>query len=332
MTVLAYGAASATPSSAELALAVGQRLLAPGTVYGALPSAWAAASLADGLAGTALMHARLAAADPRFEAAAVCHWAAAGRLCSNGPAAAGIYSGPGSLAASLIIGAGYLRDPERCRAAASRGARWASGRAEAIAGWQARRLARGKRGTPWPVYDVISGLAGIGRVLLAADAAGLARAGPGLGAARDTLTQMILAGEGARPGWWQPADGVGPDRDVAATGLAHGLAGPLAFLTACQRAGHGSAAQLAAISQAADWLTAWRDRGSWPAQVTRLDLQRGFLAPDRPSRRDAWCYGAPGIGRALIAADEALGRQDLAAAGQAALAALAGVSDDHGPR
>jgi class I lanthipeptide synthase len=54
-----------------------------------------------------------------------------------------------------------------------------------------------------------------------------------------------------------------------------------------------------------------------------------------PGRRDAWCYGAPGIGRALTLAGEALADPGLSRAGHVAINTLAhrdpGQWDTEGP-
>ena len=78
-----------------------------------------------------------------------------------------------------------------------------------------------------------------------------------------------------------------------------------------------------AISRTADWLCANRfddDWGvNWPTAVPLLEADTGAgpilcaaparTAPDGPSRC-AWCYGSPGIARALWLAGEALDRDD----------------------
>jgi lantibiotic biosynthesis protein len=320
---------AAAALSAEQALTTATRLLDPQVIREAVPGLLGA-SLSQGLAGTALLHARLAATDVTFERAAARHWAEAARITSeSGAGIGGIHSGPGALASSMIIGSGYLSDPERHRLTAARGVRWLAARAQHIAQWQHQRLAAGGSGTPWHVYDLINGLSGIGRVLLAADTAGHPDAEPGLRAARDTLTTMILTPDGPFPGWWRPvpenphaaADPHNPDG--ANTGLAHGIAGPVAFLAACESAGHGDATQRAAIREAATWLLDWRDGHGWPPQVTRDNVEQGTATSSTRGRRDAWCYGTGGIGRALISAGDALGDVVLSEVGSAALAALA---------
>ncbi len=144
---------------------------------------------------------------------------------------------------------------------------------------------------------------------------------------------MIETPHEGRPGWWRPtphhpAALADPHNcDAANTGLAHGIAGPLAFLTACQLTGWGSPAQAAAIHTAAQWLLRWRADDSWPPQITAADLAGTTSAPSTRGRRDAWCYGAPGIGTTLIAAGYALADPDLIGAGRSAIDALSARAD-----
>ncbi|HUY47102.1 MAG TPA: lanthionine synthetase C family protein [Streptosporangiaceae bacterium] len=315
-----------SPASSQQALTTAERLLNADDVLTAVPTA-ASASLARGLAGTALLHARLSLTDPAFEAAAVRHWAAAAHATRHGDSSAGTYHSPGGLAASLIIGAGYLPDPVSQRAVTTRASRWLSARAIDLARRHRERLHAGGTGTPWAVYDTITGLAGTGRVLLAALASGHETSEPGLMAALDTLTAMILARHGNRPGWWLPASAhpaavtVHPS-GTATTGMAHGIAGPLALLSISQTAGWAVAGQRTAIQDAAQWLLHWGTNLSWPPYVTGDELDSATTSRTS-GRRDAWCYGAPGIGRALSLAGHALGNPRLTEAGNAAIAALA---------
>ncbi|MGH3275737.1 MAG: lanthionine synthetase C family protein [Streptosporangiaceae bacterium] len=313
---------------ARQALTVAERLLKPDDVIAAVP-ARAAGSLAHGLAGTALLHARLSAADPVFARAAAAHWSRAAvqakQAGNDGP---GTYHSPGGLAASLIIGTRYLPDPQSYHDAPAHAARWLSARALDLAGQHRGYLADGRVGTPWRVYDAITGLAGIGRVLLAAVQSGH-DAEPGLLAALGTLTAMARTRHGARPGWWTPADqhagNTQPDPSgMAATGMAHGIAGPLAFLSLAHLAGYSVAGQDTAITEAARWLLRWRTAGTgtWPPSVTGTELDTGAAVP-AAGRRDAWCYGTPGIGRSIALAGQATGDPVLTGAASAAITSLA---------
>jgi hypothetical protein len=287
-------------------------------------SARAVHTLCYGLAGTALLHACLG-----DTATATAHWDAAGRALGDAPPD-GIHTGPGALAASLIVGTGYLPDSGPHHSMLPRATSWLSARAQALARVQQRTTA--DAGTPWAIYDAIKGLAGIGRILLAAQARGHgAQAAIGLQAALTTLTRMILTPNRSRPGWWLAATDHPPTVTVhpsgaANTGLAHGIAGPLAFLATAHLGGHTVVGQTTAIDTAAHWLLTWTRPGpTWPPYISGDDLDAG-PAPARaitPGRTTAWCYGTPGIGRALSLAGQALADPDLRRAGRAAVAALA---------
>ncbi len=291
--------------AAAQALTVAERLLDPDAVLAAVASTSAAASLASGLPGTALLHARLAAVEPASADAAVRHWTTAVRHASS-RGGSGVYGTPGGLAASLIIAAPYLPDPGLCHTAAARAARWLSARAQHAAA----RLLAGAPPSSWACYDTINGLAGIGRVLLAAHTAGHAKAEPGLHAALTALTTMINR-DGQQPGWWLPATSRHPTGE-ANTGMAHGIAGPLAI---AHTTGHTVNGQPRAIRRAAAWLQEWQIDGTWPPTVTGSG-RPGDEFTAAPGRRDAWCYGSPGIASALIHAGHALADSYLLATGR----------------
>lgn len=313
--------------SGRQALVTAERLLDPENVLTAPASA--GASLASGLAGTALLHARLSTTDPLFATAAIRHWeTGAVHTRRYGANSAGIFNSPGGLAASLIIGSQYLPDPDSQRTVTTRAARWLSARAIDLTRRHQEHLRAGGVSTPWSMYDAINGLAGIGRVLLAALTSGHHMTEPGLLAALQTLTTMIGTHHGNRPGWWLPASEhpltvtVHPS-GAATTGMAHGIAGPLALLATAHTAGWSIAGQQTAIQDAAHWLLRWRTNATprWPPYVTGDELDSNTAQPTA-GRRDAWCYGAPGIGRALTLAGHALADPRLIEAGDTAITSL----------
>ncbi|WP_326599033.1 lanthionine synthetase C family protein [Streptomyces sp. NBC_01803] len=324
---------TSTDTMVEQAVAVAHALLDPERVAAAL-TPQAAATLSDGLAGTALLHACLARTSPEFTTAAARHWEAAARLRGHAPPN-GIHTGPGALAASLITGSAYLPDPASYHATTRKATAWLSARAQGLARHQKRRMDSGQPGAPWAVYDAIRGLAGIGRVLLTAHTAGYQKAAePGLTAALTTLTALIQTRCGSRPGWWLPASDhpesvtVHPS-GAATTGLAHGIAGPLALLSIAHTAGRTVPGQAEAIRTAAMWLLTWQEpTGSWSPCISGNDLENPpdpgtRRLPSTSGRRNAWCYGTPGIGRALTLAGQALDDPDLCRVGRTAVAALA---------
>jgi len=311
-------------AAGEQALEIARRLLDPADVLAVAPGD---ASLGSGLAGTALLHARLSAADPIFAEAATQHLTAATACTRRRPG--GIYTGPGALAAALIIATPYLPNPEPHHDTTARATAWLSKRAIDISA-RHRQASPTSVGTPWHVHDAITGLSGIGRILLAALRSGHTHAAPGLTAALTTLTTMISKPvSGTRPGWWlaqaaRPASGAAPPSGTADTGTAHGIAGALALLSLATSAGHTVPGQTGAIRAAARWLVRFRDpgRSTWPPYISGEELDHMGRQANAPGRRDAWCYGTPGIATALTLAGRALADRDLTNVGENAMTVL----------
>lgn len=162
-------------------------------------------------------------------------------------------------------------------------------------------------------YDLINGLTGLGAYLMhRAHDHELLR---GILAYLVRLTQPIGIGGKILPGWWATGS---PDRRQsprwdgghAGFGMAHGISGPLALLSAAMRRGvivngHGDA-----IHTICAWLDQWRQGSAthpwWPEVIDRDELRTGavwLIGPHRPS----WCYGTPGIARAQQLAAAAVG-------------------------
>lgn len=111
--------------------------------------------------------------------------------------------------------------------------------------------------------------------------------------------------------------------------MAHGICGPLALLALACSAGITVPGQLDAIATIRSWLEACRQNGPagpwWPERLTLPEPRAGSIRQDGPAR-PSWCYGTPGIARALQLA--ALAERDLAAQAAAENALLACISDD----
>ncbi|MFJ9675789.1 lanthionine synthetase C family protein [Streptomyces sp. NPDC101221] len=165
-------------------------------------------------------------------------------------------------------------------------------------------------------YDLISGLTGLGAYLLHRGRGNV------LERVLRYLVRLVtepLAVDGHRvPGWWaatDPRDAVGTGRFAhghANFGIAHGVAGPLALLALTRRAGHTVDGQDDALAEGITHLTAWAQpldngRTGWP-ELLPLDAYRKGPRPGAAPGRPSWCYGAPGIARALQLA--ALGLHD----------------------
>lgn len=170
---------------------------------------------------------------------------------------------------------------------------------------------RGRHGLSVREFDVISGLAGVGAYLLAH------RASPAMGAAIKHAIEALVDVSSERdediPRWMTPHDAIFEPTTAARypagnlnCGLAHGIPGPLTLMALALSAGAPVAGLREAVAHVAQWLIAHRrdDRWgvNWPAMVTLPESGRGS---DEPSRA-AWCYGSPGVARALWLAGTAL--------------------------
>lgn len=110
-------------------------------------------------------------------------------------------------------------------------------------------------------------------------------------------------------------------------GLAHGVPGILAALSAASQAGHTSKHVQSALRDGHDWL--WSQAitdahgDNWASGVDAIDPEK-LQGPTRT----AWCYGAPGVALALVRSAEALGdAESLARAHRAVSSSLLRAQD-----
>ncbi|WP_223168001.1 lanthionine synthetase C family protein [Nonomuraea sp. SYSU D8015] len=180
-------------------------------------------------------------------------------------------------------------------------------------------------------FDLVNGLTGLGAYLLH-------RAPRHVEALREVLaylvwlTQPVPADDAAgadAPGWWTPHLPAGhPGRPFADghsdQGIAHGICGPLALLALAARAGITVHAHHEAMATICAWLQQWRYDGPagpwWPERITLAELRQSRSRHHGPAR-PSWCYGTPGIARALQLAALALDHPGQARAAEDALLA-----------
>jgi hypothetical protein len=160
-------------------------------------------------------------------------------------------------------------------------------------------------------FDVISGAAGVGAYLLQRDVHGV------LPEVLTGLVSLAKPGEGP-PRWMTPPQLLDDDSAVRSypwgnlnCGLAHGIPGPLALLALALRRGVEVSGHADAVRRLADWLASHRADDQWGVNwPTAVPLpppggqDRNRIKP-APSRT-AWCYGSPGVARALWLAGDAL--------------------------
>ena len=257
--------------------------------------------LGRGLAGTVVYQAVLAQDNGKWEGVHTAARTMAEQPAAAHPASASLYRGAPAMAYALHT-AGH-------RAYSSA----LDGLDDALATLVTARLSDAHRrmdgGLPprMQEYDLIGGLTGLGAYLL--------RRGTRpdlLDGVLHYLVQLFqqpvtVHGEQV-PGWWT-ADSPSGQPDTAWPdghgnfSTAHGVAGPIALLALCARAGHTVQGQRETLEHACSLLEEWSQRSpgggaAWPETVTLdrwLSGPRPLAHPGRPS----WCYGTPGIARAL---------------------------------
>ncbi|HEY9473992.1 MAG TPA: lanthionine synthetase C family protein [Mycobacteriales bacterium] len=279
---------------------------------------WHAQSLADGAAGTALLHIERAHAQVGDWGVAHAWLANAAQSDIVATTGSGLYFGAPAVAFALHAA---------CTDGSDRYTRALSTLDRSVIALTHRRIdqahARIASGhlPKFTEFDVISGLAGIGAYLL--------HHRPGDDALERVLSYLVRLSEPLRsggetlPGWWTDH---GPDARTSPDypgghgnfGMAHGIAGPLTLLASARRRGITADGDLEAVERICAWLDTWRqDRETgpwWPQWITKDELHRGRVHQPGPLR-PSWCYGTPGVARAqqlaAIAVRDA-GRQQLA--------------------
>jgi membrane-associated phospholipid phosphatase len=304
---------------------IAERLEFPEVVRGRAPQReWWPQSLAHGAAGVALLHIERALAGRAS-------WRAADDWLSCA-ARDGVSAGPDS---HLHYGAPALAFA--LHAAGDRYARTLEVLDQQVVQQTQRRLkaARARldeRERPsLAEFDAIRGLAGFGSYLLRRESR--------TELIHDVLRYLVRltepvdkAGE-ILPGWWTDSGPGGrPSGSFpgghANTGLAHGIAGPLALLSLAMRDGVVVDGQDEAIFRICAWLDRWRQDGDfgpwWPYWITRPQLRGDSPVAAQPSR-PSWCYGTAGVARAQQLAAIATG--DLARQRMAEKALVGALAD-----
>jgi hypothetical protein len=144
-------------------------------------------------------------------------------------------------------------------------------------------------------------------------------------ALRGVLSSLVAVTEVEEglPRWYTPAHLLGDEKTMPLypngnlnCGLAHGIPGPLGLLSLAHISGVSCKGIEEAIDRVATWLLQHRldDQWgiNWPTAVrveadgtVPTSLSTASAPPFEPSRT-AWCYGSPGLTRALWFAGEAL--------------------------
>lgn len=277
-------------------------------------------TLPEGYPGVAVLWGEMGQRDPQARQRAHAHLsAAADRTPATGPYGLGMFGGPAALGAATTIAATAPGHYRRILATVDSHVVRQAG---ALLRAEQARLEGGLPLGSWAAFDCIAGLAGVGRYLLgrcvvAED-----------DAVRDVVVAICrylvqlskpLAVRGTSlPGWY-----VQPDEDQGlaqrfspgmSTGLAHGIAGPLSLLATAWQAGVTVPGHEQAVHVIAEWLRARLCRNRygcyWPGTISPDEDISGLVDTPPTHRLGSWCWGTPGIARALQLAGRALGRPE----------------------
>ena len=287
------------------------------------PAQASAQSLGTGAAGTALLHVELALTGTgTWHDAHEAITRAAAEPVDASPSGCLLHGAP---ALAFVLHAAQSDGHPRYRDASAALARHTACIARQRLDAARARITSGKPGT-FSEHDLFYGLTGIGAVLLRTVPDSDALGGI-LGYLSRIVTRPLTLDGVQVPGWWAARD---PDPlhptpgGHANFGMAHGAAGILAFVSLAAISGHAVDGQHEAIATLSDWYDRWAQDTSdgrwWPEWLTLSDLRA-----DRPSQRgpgrSSWCYGTPGIARALQLAAIATADPDRQAMAEHALAA-----------
>ncbi|WP_422647470.1 lanthionine synthetase C family protein [Actinoalloteichus caeruleus] len=273
---------------------------------------WQTLSLASGYAGISVLFSDRVSRDP------------AERLVAHrylGMASAGL-AGRQDLAHGLhyeVAGLGFALDLAR---RAGGGYATSLATIDALVIERVRRLRHLVRTTPLDTmarFDVLDGLTGFARYLLLRGGG----TAPEIEELLISLVSMVDPVEHAGrhvPRYWSTVPpNWRPEMEESLRryghlnlGLAHGIAGPLAVLATAHADGVVVPGQAEAMSALVTLLGTFQraDRYGpyWPDVVSLEEFDAG--RSDAARGRVSWCYGAPGVSRAVQLAGRALGRQD----------------------
>ncbi|MFI1015847.1 lanthionine synthetase C family protein [Streptomyces sp. NPDC020965] len=319
--------------AAKLSDALAERLRDPGLLTLAHPAddtsvRWKTTSLATGYAGISLLFSERSLTEPSERLAAHRYLGLAARALKVQPHP---YHGLFYEIAGLGFGLHMARQ-------AGGGYGNALERLDTLARESVRGLCHVMDASPvGPMdrFDVLDGLAGIGRYLLLR--------GLGETAEMELLLSRLAAmvepvGHVGRqvPRFWSstPPNWLPSTSDSLRAsghlnlGLAHGIAGPLALLSIAHLQGATVSGHQEAIESLVDLLTRFERKDQygpyWPAAVSLETYTGGAweLEPGEDRGRVSWCYGTPGVSRALQLAGRALRREDWLRRADASVAAV----------
>ena len=179
-----------------------------------------------------------------------------------------------------------------------------------------------KRSSDPTLYDVVSGLSGVGGYFLEnlSDPQFEKGSYQIANLLVDFCNTKIPIGGCNVPGWHLTPDTIyghalfKSGNGSFNLGLAHGITGVLSFLSIAYLKGVQVEGQKEAIQKVSSWIREWsinyEKTIQWPYHIS-WEEETGLHPPLGESSREGWCYGVPGIARVLFLAGKALSDHDL---------------------
>lgn len=172
------------------------------------------------------------------------------------------------------------------------------------------------------LYDVISGLAGIGAYALdSLYSIEMRRLLEKILIILIRITENIYIKGHFVPGWYVQKEDLYLEEDKIDypngnfnLGLSHGITGILAILSKAKLEGVVVEGQITAINKVAKWLKDKRQQKEgflyWDTVVSFIE-ETSLEKEDHDLTQDSWCYGSPGVARTLFQAGKALDNSEL---------------------
>ncbi|GGM44062.1 hypothetical protein GCM10012275_13860 [Longimycelium tulufanense] len=296
----------------EVVAAVAERLSDPRHVAAhATPTAeYAGSLLANGHAGVALLFIELGRWEPRWNVPGTAHLLASVAGLKGAASRVGLFGGLAGLGFACRLVAseqeGYLSVRQHVRSPVN-------ATAVRLAAALHERFSHGEPNLGVNDYDLFYGLTGLGTYLLAEDKAD----DGGLVGVIDALSLLAgtreIAGHRVPSAWVERTPLIGYPQGYLNLGLAHGLAGVLAFLASALLVGVEFPRQRETVEHLATWLLAQRrpdrrGRLCWPRILSFGEVTG--VANTTPLTQLGWCYGSVGVANALRLAARALHRPE----------------------
>ncbi|ATL67743.1 lanthionine synthetase C family protein [Nocardia terpenica] len=271
--------------------------------------------LAHGHAGISLLFAELARRDRKREVGAHAHLTACATQLHGRSSPIGLFDGLAGLAFASRISSNSCEDYGNIGKVVGSHARFVAIRTDNA--WS-DRFDSGTPAVRAIDYDLISGLTGLGVYLLADEPRDYVALEHIVHALTLLARTRVIEGHEV-PAWWNDQTDI-PDHRYGQLdfSLAHGISGPLAFLSAALIADVEFPGQRETIDYLATWLLRQRrvdgdDRPFWPRDLNFEQFTATSTAP--PRRMLAWCWGNAGVAHSLRLAGRAMNHKEWVAEG-----------------